>query len=720
MKTANCLLAMIVMLLSLSSIDLAILNAQGKKAKVAEDAQNDWVVEIEPGIKRYGKLTKFAAVGHSNSFDVAPDGQTIAFASGAIKFWDVEKGAVREQVGDGRANIIEYSSDGLRLYATQYSGADEIVIVYNAVTGEKEMGIKLEEQSKFQTETNYMINGKVEKRMIPSFHVQGMAVSPDDSRLALTDGNHILLFDAQSGEMLKTIKVQNYVRSLVFVDDGNKLIDSSGKIYSGEDGEELGQLPSRRFPRWMQSVRVNPKNTNQLAVTDWNKGVTVYDIKNEELTELQKDNDSSRILIAAFSGNGRLLAGASTPTNSPMGKTGRANIFVWELETGKIQNKFELPGGQISTLKFASTNDVLYSKSHNQHGISEWDLSQKEAKSEFRGHNSPIYHMEFCPEGDSILTASFQGDAVFHNLENGEPGDRIRMQSTAHLASDQEGRYYVAGANYNSLAIYDRKKKRTKNVNVRSFRRPSVVSQLGRLLTGKNDNQRWENFAINHVCLSDDREHVYVACRGQQTLRYEKYELSSGKSVERNKFKIEDIWDVKEDENGNVSYSQLQWQPRTIVISRNGEKMAVINDKKHVFVVDAESGDLLHDLGAIAGQYQPKLYFLGDGDRMFVVANGKATLWDTDTGEQIGKIIKQGQHGDFKLAFDRDETRVAFVAHDDGIQVKVFDLETMESMFSRKTQENFQTIALSPDGSKLALAKNNCQFDVWDLDVLDK
>ena len=180
--------------------------------------------------------------------------------------------------------------------------------------------------------------------------------------------------------------------------------------------------------------------------------------------------------------------------------------------------------------------------------------------------------------------------------------------------------------------------------------------------------------------------------------------------------------ELNTDDNGNPvpSHSPLQWQPNTICVSNDGELVAIANDSKEIFVVEVSTGDIVQELGKIGGGYTTKLNFIDGSQRLLVFANGEMTAFDPRTGEKIGKKVSAGnQNSSLQMAICQDESRMAMMHYGKKTKLKVIDLETMEEVFSRKTDEYHNGLAISNDGRKIALAKNNCQFDVWDLDQLE-
>ncbi|MEM9412698.1 MAG: hypothetical protein AAGA30_16415, partial [Planctomycetota bacterium] len=103
-----------------------------------DKSQNEWIVEVRDGIKRYGKTSEFAAVGHSHAFDVSPTEKMIAFGSGdGIKIWDVEAKKVVRKLGKQYHQNMMYSGDGTKLVSTSYDEGKSVLKIYDAITGDE-------------------------------------------------------------------------------------------------------------------------------------------------------------------------------------------------------------------------------------------------------------------------------------------------------------------------------------------------------------------------------------------------------------------------------------------------------------------------------------------------------------------------------------------------------------------------------------------------------
>ena len=702
--------------------------AQKNKDKPKSD-DDGWVVEVKPGVKRYGKVPEFGEVGQAQSFDVSPDGGSIAFCSyNKIKIWDVEDKKVVEEIkSGGSSNFFNYSSDGLSIFMVVWDqkSSAQVIKVLDAFTGDEKLSINPsehladddEEDESEGSSFQVVDGGTLTTTSANNFHPQTFAVSPEDDCIAVGSGEFALVFDVKTGEKKCKIKHRGYSQALAFSSDGKQLVDGSCQLYDCETGEKGKKLPRQIFGGHSQNLQFSPKE-NIVASANWNSGMIVYDLDNKEKIELELPNGKGKHFYKVeFSGNGKLIAGSTYPY-STMGKAASPEVYVWDLKTKKLKNQIDLGSGNLQRIRFSANNEILYTKSHNQFGISAWDLSIKKQKGNAKGNSNPISQMKFMADDETIVALSQQGAGIVYDLETGEPKFPIHCNQSTHLDVGKNNRYAVVGANYNNVALFDTEKQKSKSLDVVSFKRPSVVSRLGGFLTRKSSGNQWENFAISDIRISEDGDSVLIASRGRQNFRFQQFGIKSGKSEHQQRFKMADYWEKEKPTEGQpISYSQLQWTPKTATISPNGELMAIINDKKDVFVVDTDSGDLLHELGGVNTSHNVNLMFVNNGSTLLATESSGIKLWDMKSGNEVSGELQLGANFKTnKIALNIAGNRMAILSNDS--QLKVFDLEGFENTYSKKLGTSYIGLGVSRDGDKIALAMPNCQFEIWDLNEL--
>lgn len=683
--------------------------------KDTEQSDNSWVTEVKPGIKRYGLASEFAEVGQTQSFAISPDGETIAFTGHQkIMFWDLTAKKVREEVKiTGWANLLEYSADGLSLYAVTQEQNNSVVSIFDGVTGQ--LVKKISPADSIEDDDNLSMNtygpdGKL--AVVKHFYAQKLAVAPDNDKVAVSNGQFMMVFDTKSGEKISSYSQQQYSQTLAFANDGELLIGSDGKIMDVRTGEESEDFSDKPLGHYFSYVSTHPKQ-NMVAAASWNSAVVLYDFDKKRKVDLESP-DSGQQYLLAFSGNGKLLAAVSR--SNANASTTKPQLIVWDLESRKIKHKIEIPGGHLMRMEFSADNKSIYIKKNGQPTISKWDLDG-EQEQQVRGHNSPVHRLQFSSDNETITTLSTQGICLIQDLESGEPIDTIGCVNPTHIARTRNDQYTVVAANYQTMAIYNAKNKKSQTATVRAYKPPSMVSRFSQMLSGKPSHQNWENFAISDICLSDDDKHVLVALRGQRSFRFEKIELQTGKSKKQKRFKTKDYWDAPKPKTNaagiSYSHSQMQWQPKTLTITPDRQFMAIVNDKKELFVIDAESETTVHELGTLES-HNPKIVFTPDSSKLMLIGK-KIRFWDVESGEEVEGEFNDGEFRLFDI--NRDGNRMVAMAIR-AREAKVFDLETGKELFSESVDFDVRGVGISNDGKKIALSRPNCQFEVWDIDEL--
>ena len=291
-----------------------------------------------------GELLK-TFIGHTesvNSVVLSPDGKTIASASNdrTIRLWDVNtREHIKTLMGhtDAVSGVV-FSSDGATIAS---AGNDKTVRLWDANTGEL-----------FKT-----LTGHIENVNTIAFSPDGKTIASGSGRLVYFGrsedqgecvGQEIRLWDANTGELLKTlIGHTSVVNSVVFSPDGKTIASGSGHwagyegIYS--DGEE---------------IRLWNANTGELLKT---------------LTG-HKDVVSSVV----FSPDGNLIVSGDWYSWDGYLSSGTwsGEIRVWDAKTGEHIKTLTGHTGGVSSVAFSPDGKTLAS-GRTDGTILLWDLSSQ-------------------------------------------------------------------------------------------------------------------------------------------------------------------------------------------------------------------------------------------------------------------------------------------------------------------------------------------------------
>jgi WD40 repeat protein len=177
--------------------------------------------------------------GHTDMIPVvawSPDGKRIASGSDAkektIRLWDAETGRVLQTIPGqgGRIVALVFSPDGKKLASSTLD--DKAIKIWDANTGKLLRSIPIEDNGGV-----YSLSWSPDGKRLASGAVYG---GEDDS------GNHIEIWNAETGETIRTIWENGAIYSLTWTPDGRRIIATSNfsdaqmiKVFDARTGKEL-------------------------------------------------------------------------------------------------------------------------------------------------------------------------------------------------------------------------------------------------------------------------------------------------------------------------------------------------------------------------------------------------------------------------------------------------------------------------------------------------
>ena len=283
-------------------------------------------------------------IGHTesvNSFVFSPDGNTIASASDdrAIRLWNVNtrKPLKTLMVHADSVNSVVFSSDGETIAS---AGNDRTVRLWNAHTGELLKALK----------------GHIENVNTVAFSPDGNTIASGSGRLVYLGGGEdsgtcvgqeIRLWNANTGKLIKTLKGHtSVVNSVVFSPDGSTIASGSGhwmgyegvasageeiRLWNAHTGELLKTLTGHKDV--VSSVIFSPDGNlivsgdwyywdGHLSSWTWSGEIRVWDAETGEYLKTLTGHTGG-VSSVAFSPDGKTLASGRTD----------GTILLWDFST---------------------------------------------------------------------------------------------------------------------------------------------------------------------------------------------------------------------------------------------------------------------------------------------------------------------------------------------------------------------------------------------------
>jgi len=148
----------------------------------------------------------------------------------------------------------------------------------------------------------------------------------------------------------------------------------------------------------------------------------------------------------------------------------------------------------------------------------------------------------------------------------------------------------------------------------------------------------------------------------------------------------------------------------TVVVNRQGDRMAAVGDYHLVRIWSMPDGQLLHRMIGHEDWVRVAA-FRPDGKVLATSGDDRQILfWDVETGRPQARV-QQGQVI-YTLAFSSDGTRLAAAGFDD--KVEVYDAQKHKVMFELVAPGGrIEAVSFSPDGKQLAAAGRTGPVRLW-------
>jgi serine/threonine protein kinase len=233
-------------------------------------------------------------------------------------------------------------------------------------------------------------------RFISLGKVYALALSPINPILASTSGTTIKLWDAQTGQPIRTLTGHlDIVYSLAVSLDGAVLFsgsaDKSIRLWNLHTGHRLGTL--NLHTDTVLSLAISPDG-QFLASGSLHDPIKLWDLSNHyEKGELH--GLSGRVEALAFSPDGAILASSC----------GDASIMVWDMHTGRELRILKGHTQAIAALTFSPDHKTFASASWDG-TVKLWSTQTWREKRTLAIQSGRVSTIAFSPDGKTLVTGS--------------------------------------------------------------------------------------------------------------------------------------------------------------------------------------------------------------------------------------------------------------------------------------------------------------------------
>jgi WD40 repeat protein len=607
---------------------------------------------------------------------------------------------------EGEAGSLSFSPDGKILASTS---RDSMITLWDVRTGKAiRRLIASDSESKFYS------------------HIFAIDFSPDGSLLASRGTDHAIRFwDVTTGEQLrKTVLSDLHEENgvICFSPDGKSLAvpqmdrDPAARrilpkvtLLDVATGKERLHL---EFKGGVATLAFSPDGTI-LAVRAAGSGTELWDLAMGKLLRTLKEQATS----LAFSRNGKVLA---------IG--GKDQIVLWNVETGAELGKLETKMDFVMSLAFTPDGQTLFSGS--QHGkVRIWDLPSKQERRQLDSHTSLVRGMALSKDGKLVAAGTTDSTLRLWEVATGRElftdfdGHDAQVNS---VAFSPDGKWLASGGDNHQILLW----RAATGKLARKLQSPNSARVVAFSPDGKRLATVWPNSALIRVwdvAIGERRLELRKEGLGAKCVAF----FSDGEFLitahsrgwhSRVGETTLNLWDastgkhLREFSLHSASLESLAVAPdnHTIALGTADGTLRLwdIQARKEILVLTGHN----HSVDAVA--FSPSGRTLASGSM-----DQTCRLWEVATGKTI-YVFQGHQRSVSSVAFSADGQMVASGSGATGYplkgttphKIRFWDVATGKESFQLQGHDsNVNSVAFSPDGSRLASGLRNSTVLLWDL-----
>ena len=275
--------------------------------------------------------------------------------------------------------------------------------------------------------------------------VRALAVLPDGRVISASNDNTLRIWDAGSGETLRTIDGHSHghshvVTALAVLPNGRLIsasLDNTLKIWDVSSGEMLRTLEGHSSPAY--SLAVLPDGRVVSASDDHT--LRVWEVGSGKTLRIMKGH-SAWVTALAVLPNGRLTSASLDHT-----------LRVWDVGLGETLNTLEGLSGSVTTLAVLPNGRVI--SASDDYTLRVWDVGSGETIRIPEGHSGAVTGLAVLPDG-RVLSTSDDHTLRVWDIGTGETVRTLEGYSggVTALAVLPDGRV-VSASNDDTLRVWD-------------------------------------------------------------------------------------------------------------------------------------------------------------------------------------------------------------------------------------------------------------------------